>query len=134
MNNMGLSDIEYALMCFFWESSKPQSFGEVLRFCNDVQKLDWAKTTAHTYLTRMIKKGLLGCNNQKGTRRTYYARLSRDELAQNTAQEFLAGNFNGSLKSLLVSLSHNASLSREEADELHELLDHMVRPDSDSEN
>lgn len=132
MGHFGLSDIEYELMSFFWDSDGPVTFSEVLTFCNEKQGRNWAKTTAHTYLTRLVQKGLLNTCHP-GTKRAYYAAISKNELAHTSAQEFINTSFSGSLKNFLVSLTGNQPISPEEAKELHQILDQIVDPDSSSQ-
>ena len=43
-NSSALSDIEFELMLFFWDLENPVTFAEILRFCNEEKKWDWAKT------------------------------------------------------------------------------------------
>ena len=123
---LGLSDIEYELMTFFWNQEKPVPFGEILRFCNEEKGWNWAKTTAHTYVTRLLKKNLLGVNNTKGIRRTYFAKVSQEALAHDSVQEIVNTSYAGSFKNLLLSLVPDKPLSREDAEELHELLDQLI--------
>lgn len=52
----GLSELEYQLMQLFLENKEPIGFSEVIHYCNDVKHLNWAATTLHTYLTRLIAK------------------------------------------------------------------------------
>lgn len=132
--NKGLSDIEYELMTFFWEIKKPVTFSEVLDYCNQTKNWNWAKTTAHTHLTRLVKKKLLGIHDAPGVRRSYFAKITKEELAQVSALEFVNSSFSGSLKSFLLSLVPNKTLTQEEANELHEILDQLVKSNNSSEN
>ena len=52
----GLSEIEYELMQLFWQSDKELFFAEIVRYCNEQKGHDWAQTTIHTYLSRLIQK------------------------------------------------------------------------------
>lgn len=122
MGHFGLTDIEYELMVFVWKNEKPVTFAEILRFCNEEKGRNWAKTTAHTYVTRLMQKGLLGVSCA-GAKRAYYALISREELAHKSAEEFVNTSFSGSLKAFLVSFTCNHPLSSEEAEELYRLLD-----------
>lgn len=123
---LGLSDIEFDLMTFFWEQEKPVSFAEILHFCNEEKNWGWAKTTAHTYVTRLMQKGLLDMNHTAGIRRTYFARISHEQLAQESAQEFIDSSFSGSIKNLLLCLAPSKKLSQQDVDELHQILDELV--------
>lgn len=37
----GLSETEYELMEFFWESGRKLSFREILDYFNEIKKKDW---------------------------------------------------------------------------------------------
>lgn len=126
--HFGLSEIEYDLMCFFWEQQEPVTFADILHFCNDSKGWGWAKTTAHTYVTRLLQKNLLDMNHTVGVRRTYFAKISREELAHSSAQEFVDSSFSGSIKNLLVSLVPGRQLSSSDVEELHQILDQLVEP------
>lgn len=123
---LGLTDIEFELMTFIWNQQSPVTFKEILYFCNDIKGWNWAKTTAHTYLTRLIRKKILGVTKTRGVRRTYFAIVSEKELAHNTILSIVNTSFNGSIKDLLLSMVPNSHLSLEDKKELHELLDQLV--------
>lgn len=55
----GLSKMEYNLMKYFWNTNAPVSFSEVEKYCNTELHYGWAQPTLHTYLTRLVKKGIL---------------------------------------------------------------------------
>ncbi len=118
----GLSSIEYELMKLFWSSGSPVPFAEVMSYCKDVMKKDWAQTTLHTYLTRLIKKGILS-SERKGYKRSYYAKINEQELSHIYAERFLKESYNGSVKNLLLSLTYKTKFSQSEVDELKQLLD-----------
>lgn len=121
----GLSDIEYELMKFFWDNTGAHTFSEVLRYCHEEMHADWAQTTLHTYLTRLIQKGVLS-SERNGYRRSYCAKVSEQELSHNYANQFMKETYHGSIKNLLISLTYQTSLSQEEVDELKQLLDSSI--------
>lgn len=118
----GLSELEYALMQYFWKNNHSLSFAEVLDYCNNELHYNWAKTTLHTYLTRLIKKGVLHFE-RKGYRHSYYPELTEQELAHKYATNFVDSSFGGSLSNLLISLTYNAELSDSDIEELKKIID-----------
>lgn len=118
----GLTEIEYSLMKLFWENDRQIPFAEVLQYCNEVLQYEWAQTTLHTYLTRMIKKGILG-SSRTGYKKLYYAQISEQELSNSFANQFIKESFGGSIKNLLLTLTYNKKLSSQEAEELKKILD-----------
>lgn len=118
----GLSEMEYQLMKYFWNHHHPVPFAEILDYCNSQLHYDWAQPTLHTYLTRLIKKGILS-SDRKGYKRSYYPALTEQELAHRYATEFVDSSFNGSISNLLVSLTYNTRLSESDIDELKKIID-----------
>ena len=108
----GLSKMEYNLMKYFWNTNAPVSFSEVEKYCNTELHYGWAQPTLHTYLTRLVKKGILHSEG-KGykCKRSYYPELTEQELAHKYATDFVDNTFNGSISDLLVSLTYNTKLS-----------------------
>ena len=67
-----LTDSEWKVMEALWQGG-PQTLGEVLaRLAEDT---GWSRTTVHTYLTRMMAKGLVAADAQSPRR--YSAARSR---------------------------------------------------------
>lgn len=121
----GLSETEYLLMQFIWESNHPLSFFEIFYYCNETLNLNWAQTTAHTYLTRLIQKGVLA-SDRKGYKKLYYAKLTEQELSHEYANRFVEESYHGSIRNLLASLTYETSLSPEEVEDLKQLLDSSI--------
>ena len=83
----------------------------------------WAQPTLHTYLTRLVKKGILHSEG-KGykCKRSYYPELTEQELAHKYATDFVDNTFNGSISDLLVSLTYNTKLSESDIEELKNII------------
>ena len=120
-SHLGLSDNEFELMQMFWENSGALSFPEIVSLCEKTGH-QWAKTTIHTYLTRMVQKGVLQVENGR-KKHVYRVSYSYDELTRAYASRFIEETFSGSLKDMIVSLVPGASLSKADIDELKQLLD-----------
>lgn len=90
----GLSKMEYNLMKYFWNTNAPVSFSEVEKYCNTKLHYGWAQPTLHTYLTRLVKKGILHSEG-KGykCKRSYYPELTEQELAHKYATDFVDNTF-----------------------------------------
>lgn len=118
----GLSETEYMLMKFFWSHPSPLSFSEILDYCNSELQLDWAQTTTHTYLTRLIQKGVLAAK-RNGYKKFYYATSTEQELSGTFANRLIQEAYGGSIKNFLLSFTCKAKLSKDEVEELKRLLD-----------
>ena len=77
-------------MKYFWNTNAPVSFSEVEKYCNTELHYGWAQPTLHTYLTRLVKKGILHSEG-KGykCKRSYYPELTEQELAHKYATDFV---------------------------------------------
>lgn len=105
------------------EHHAPVSFSEVEKYCNTELHYGWAQPTLHTYLTRLVKKGILHSEG-KGykCKRSYYPELTEQELAHKYATDFVDNTFNGSISDLLVSLTYNTKLSESDIEELKNII------------
>lgn len=121
-NYYGLSEMEYELMKFIWSADHVLNFAEILKYCNNELDFNWAKTTLHTYLTRLIQKGVLDCDKRRG-RHLYTPKITREELASSYANKFVDTYYNGSLKDLVLSFTYKTPLSKDEVRDLQKLLD-----------
>lgn len=126
----GLSEIEYELMQLFWQSGKELFFAEIVRYCNEQKGHDWAQTTIHTYLSRLIQKNVL-TSSRKGYKRSYKAKVSEEELSGIWANKFIETSYGNSVTKFLVSFTQKTKLSKEEIDHLHQFLDEQL-PNDDS--
>ncbi len=128
----GLSKMEYELMKFFWNNKRPVPFAEILEYCNDELRYNWANSTLHTYLMRLIKKGIL-YSEGKGRKcnRSYYPQLTEEELAHKYATDFVDNTFNGSISNLLVSLTYKTKLSESDIEELKNIINNNICEETD---
>lgn len=126
----GLSEAEYQLMKLFWEKNTSLQFHEILSYCNDELHLNWAATTAQTYLGRLIMKGVLETDGKR-YRKSYKARLSEQDLSQKYAKQVVDESFGGSIKNLLASLTGGTKLTKDDVAELKQILDDSLSDPSD---
>ena len=108
--------VRYAL----WAGG-PQTLGQVLeRLEGDT---GWSRTTVHTYLTRMMGKGLVSADEHSPRR--YSAAVTLEECAAQEERSLMDRAYGGSAGKLAAAFLRSASLTREERDELRRLLDEM---------
>ena len=99
----------------------PQTLGQVLeRLEGDT---GWSRTTVHTYLTRMMGKGLVSADEHSPRR--YSAAVTLEECAAQEERSLMDRAYGGSAGKLAAAFLRSASLTREERDELRKLLDEM---------
>ena len=115
-----LTDSEWKVLQALW-AGDGQTLGQVLeRLEGDT---GWSRTTAHTYLTRMMAKGLVEADRQSPRR--YSAAVTLEECAAQEEQSRMERAYGGSAGKLAAAFLRSASLTREERDELRRLLDEM---------
>ena len=80
-------------------------------------ELGWKKTTTYTVLKKLCEKGVF---------RNEYAKVSvvltRDELISRQSRRYVEDTFGGSLPRFVASFIDGKSLTKEQADELIELI------------
>jgi BlaI family penicillinase repressor len=115
----GITEAEWEVMNVLWEKS-PQTANEVISSLQE--KMDWKPKTIRTLLDRLVKKEVVGVNqNQKVY--TFYPRYTQAECQQAEAQSFLKRIYGGTMKSMLVQFIQDDSLSEEDMKELRSILD-----------
>lgn len=121
MGKFNLSKTENEVMHFFWNRNDKFTFGEVYDYFIDEKGKTWKKQTLQTYLSRLVKKGVLA-NEKKGNTYLYFAKVDEKEYIQNWTKNFLNNTFNGSVKSFLSALSGDCNLDEKTINELKEFL------------
>ena len=115
-----LTDSEWKVMDALWAGG-PQTLGEVMeRLCPET---GWSRTTVHTYLTRMMAKGLVEARGQ--TPKHYRAALSRANCVEKEERTLVDRAYGGSAGKLVAAFLKDEKLTPQERDELRKLLDEM---------
>ena len=115
MEEQRLCDSEYRFMQIVWEHA-PVGSGELVRLCRE--ELGWKKSTTYTMLKKMCQKGLAQNQDSLVT-----SLVPRQQVQTQESEKFVEQTFSGSLPSFLVSFLKGKTLSREEAEELKQLID-----------
>lgn len=114
-----LSDSEWKIMELLWEE-EPRTMMEITKELSD--ETGWSKHTVMTYLKRMEEKGAL--HYEEGERaKQYYANLNRDEVVVQETEHFLGKVFNGKLGLMINTMVEQQALSKEEIQELYDILE-----------
>ena len=115
-----LTDSEWKVMDALWAGG-PQTLGEVMeRLCPET---GWSRTTVHTYLTRMMAKGLVEARGR--TPRHYAAALSREDCVQQEERTLVERAYGGSAGKMVAAFIRSGALSPAEREQLKQLLDDM---------
>ena len=118
MDNIDLTNSEWYVLDCLWERS-PQTVMELVAALGD--RLGWAKSTTITTLRRMEDKGLLLCQIQ-GRAKHYSPAVSRDRAVRRETRSFLDKVYRGSVGLMVSAMAQDQALSKEEIDELYEIL------------
>ncbi len=119
----GLSEAELLIMDMIWSYDRPFLFSEIMDYLSTKENKTWKKQTLHTYLTRLIKKGVL-VSFGNGRKHSYKSALSKEEYIQQWTRKFIDESFEGSLGKFILALSGNCrNLSQEDLNELRDFLE-----------
>ena len=121
--NETLSPHEWTLMSALWRQS-PASLGGVIDAVGGA--LDWNYRTYATYLTRLCDKGLLGFE-LRGRDKFYYPLVGEQDCVQAEGRSLLHKMRGRAAKELLVYMLQQSELTREDHEELQQLLERLSK-------
>lgn len=113
-----ISNSEWKVMKTLWchgEASLP----EIL---DDLKETRWSKTTIQTYLTRLVKKGIVG-TKKKGRGYIYTPLINETDCQMKKSRKFLDTVFDGSLSNMVFNMMKMGGISAEELDELKLIME-----------
>jgi len=114
----GISEAEWEVMNVLWEK-EPLTANEVIFSLQE--KMDWKPKTIRTLLDRLVKKKVVGVNqNQKLY--TFFPLYTQGECQKAEAQTFLKRIYGGTMKSMLVQFIEEEELTEEDMNELRSIL------------
>ena len=114
-----LTQAEWSVMECLWEAG-PLTGREVTQRME--KRCGWSRSTTLTLLGRLErKKALERVPAEKGPQ-VFSPLLRREDAALGETKDFLSRVYQGSLSLLVSALTRKQALSREELDELYELL------------
>ncbi len=117
-NHMNLTPAEWSLMEYLWERSSITG-REAAKHC--AEHIGWSRTTTLTVLRRLVEKGAVACD-ESGARNRYTPRIEREDAALQETDDFLRRVYKGSVGMMLSAMTKKQELSREEIEELREIL------------
>ncbi len=113
-----LTPAEWSLMEFIWEA-RSCTGREAAAYC--ARQNGWSRTTTLTLLRRLVDKGAAECDESERPNR-YTPLIEREDAAMQETGEFLRRVYKGSVSMMLSAMTRKQELSREEIDELREIL------------
>lgn len=115
---IALSDGEWKLMNQLWTAS-PRTVSQLVQAL--AADTGWSRATIFIMLGRMEEKGAVRAEPD-GRGKRYYAAVPRDQIAAQETARFLDKVYQGSLQMMVSSMAGQNALSREDIDELYEIL------------
>jgi len=109
---------EWTLMECLWEQA-PKSLMQLVRELEP--RTGWAKSTVATMLSRMERKGLIRYDTD-GKTKQFYPAVRREDVAAQETQGLLERVYHGSVGMLLSAVTQRTDLTRQDLDELYEIL------------
>ena len=109
-----LTEAEENLANIIW-SNEPIRSPELVKICEE--KFDWKKSTTYTMLKRLVEKKIF-INNSS----IVEALIKKDDFHAEQSKIFVEENFNGSLPRFLTAFTRRKKLSRNELEELQQLI------------
>ncbi len=117
MSKLGALEARFADL--IWKN-EPMPSGRLVKMAQ--QELNWKPTTSYTVLKRLCQRGLF--QNEKGT---VTSLVSREDHYAQQSRDFVDETFAGSLPAFLAAFGKRSRLSRQEVEELKQLIDQMGR-------
>lgn len=115
MTEIQLGDVEAHYADMIW-AHEPVTSSELVKLT--AVEFNWKRTTAHNVLRRLCDKGLF--RNDKGTVTSI---ISREEFYALQSRQFVENTFSGSLPRFLAAFTNGRRLSKNEVDEIRQMID-----------
>lgn len=116
--NIILQQSEWYIMEKLWEES-PRTIVQLYHALQE--ETGWSKSTVNTLLGRMMDKGII--KYEEGVKaRQYYPLVKREDAALAETKSLLKRVYQGSVGMMMNTLVKEKALTKEEIDELYEIL------------
>ena len=119
-----ISDSEWDVMEPIWAASSCTA-ADVIKALRATH--DWNHSTIRTLLARLVEKGALAYDVD-GSRYIYRAAISRQRCVRQEGRSLLEKAFGGDVAALLTHFVEEASLDRDQIEQLRQLLAQKKNP------
>ncbi|MBZ9691743.1 BlaI/MecI/CopY family transcriptional regulator [Clostridium sp. M14] len=113
-----ISESEWEVMKTLWKTN-PLTSEEIIDTLS--LKMSWSKQTIKTFITRLIKKGVIGFKKD-GRIYNYYPLISEGDCMKFENKSFIKKVYDGALNILFSSFLEEENLSIDEIEELEKIL------------
>jgi len=114
---------EWMVMSALW-GKKPQTLSEVIETMGG--KMKWSYRTYASYLRKLCEKGVAGFE-VKGRDKFYYPLADKEQCIRAESRDLIHKVSEKSVKDLLVCMIQESGLSKEDHEELQELLEELSK-------
>ncbi len=119
--NSGLSENEWYIMQVLWEKSS----ASLREICDALsESKGWTKHAISSFLKRMIEKGAISVD-ESGKVKNYIPLWNKDETILEETQSIMERVYKGNLLLMVSNAVKEQRLTKEEIDELRNMLDRM---------
>jgi BlaI family penicillinase repressor len=114
-----LTAAEWQVMECLWEK-EPRTGREAADWLEE--RTGWNRSTSLTLLRRLAAKGAVRIAVEDGVK-AFYPAIAREDAAVQETEDLLERAYRGSVSLMVSALTKKQSLSKQEIDALHALLD-----------
>ncbi len=106
---------EYRFCLILWKH-EPINSTKLAKLCNE--QLGWSRTTTYTVIKRLSERGVVKNENAIVT-----SLVSKEEIQEAEIDEMVEKTFEGSLPAFIAAFTKRKSLTPEQVDEIHRMID-----------
>ncbi len=115
METPKIYESEYRFCLILWKH-EPVKSTELVKLCEE--ELGWKKATTYTVIKRLSERGIVKSENAVVT-----SLVSKQEAQVAEIDELVERTFEGSLPAFIAAFSKSKKLSKEEIDEIRNMID-----------
>lgn len=115
METPKIFESEYRFCLILWEN-EPVNSTRLVELCK--QQLGWSKATTYTVIRRLAERGVVKNDNAVVT-----SLISKEQAQASRLDEMVEQTFEGSLPAFIAAFSRSQKLTRDEVEQLKELID-----------
>lgn len=115
MKEYKLAKLEARFADLIWEK-EPILSPELVKLCE--KEFDWKKSTTYTVLKKLCDRGIFQNENAVVT-----SLISREEFYGYKSRQFVEDSFEGSIPKFLAAFMGGKKLTRQQAEEIKQLID-----------
>ena len=118
MNEIKITNAERMIIEVIWQYGE-LSNGDIVNIINE--QTEWSRHTVKTYTNSLLKKGLLGMNQESPRKIRYFPLITKEKFLALTTGSHLRKNYS-KLSYMIAGLINNEVITDDEIDELEKLI------------